>query len=161
MNDDISKIDLTGIGILNSIIRLNNAKTNNFIEDLAKSKTKLEEHYVAENLDNYLILEAKQNQISQQLREINTTIHILDTKIKELENQIIEHLRPAEEINEELHSYLGRDEIKFEIRENGYQIKRSGEVAKSLSEGEKTAISFIYFLKTLQDKNFDIKKVLL
>lgn len=158
MKYDISKIDLTGIGILNSIIKLNNAKTTNFIEDLAKSKTKLEEHYVAENLDNYLILEVKQNQISQQLREINTAIDILDTNIKELENQIIEHLRPAEEINEELHSYLGRDEIKFEIRENGYQIKRFGEVAKSLSEGEKTAISFIYFLKTLQDKNFDIKR---
>lgn len=159
LSEEKSKVDLLrGIENINNIISMNNSKTNNFIADLEKVKNKLEEHYVAERLDEYFILETKQHELYLKIDESTLNANIIEDKIKTLEKEIIEHLRPAEEINEELHSYLGRDEIKFEIKENGYQINRFGKVASSLSEGEKTAISFIYFLKTLQDKNFDIKK---
>ena len=35
-------------------------------------------------------------------------------------------------------------------------IIRAGQPATHLSEGEKTAIAFLYFLKSLRDKNFDV-----
>ena len=41
---------------------------------------------------------------------------------------------------------------------NGYQIIRNKDKAENLSEGEKTAIAFLYFLKSLEDKSFDLKK---
>ncbi len=78
----------------------------------------------------------------------------LKTKINEIEKDIEEHRRPADELNSDICSYLGRDELIFEIQGNGYQISRNGTPAKNLSEGEKTAIAFLYFLKSLRDKSF-------
>ena len=51
----------------------------------------------------------------------------------------------------------------FEIidtEKEGYYIKRrasTGEPAKSLSEGERTAVALVYFLSKLEEKDFDLK----
>ena len=58
----------------------------------------------------------------------------------------------------ELRNYLGRDEIKFEVKSTGYALNRGGEPALHLSEGERTAIAFLYFLKSLEDKSFNVLK---
>ena len=60
-------------------------------------------------------------------------------------------------MNQEMAAYLGRDELRFEVQKTGYTITRNGEPALNLSEGEKTAIAFMYFLKSLEDTGFDSK----
>ena len=75
-------------------------------------------------------------------------------QITEIEKDIEEHRRPADELNTDICAYLGRKELTFEIQGTGYQISRNGIVAKNLSEGEKTAISFLYFLKSLRISPF-------
>ncbi|HLO96293.1 MAG TPA: AAA family ATPase [Burkholderiaceae bacterium] len=80
----------------------------------------------------------------------------LKSKIAGLEREILEHRRPAEELTDEVASYLGRRELSFEVQDNGYSIRRDGQVALNLSEGERTAIAFLYFLKSLRDKDFDL-----
>ena len=60
-------------------------------------------------------------------------------------------------MNADICSYLGRGELTFEIQGSGYQISRNGTPAKNLSEGERTAIAFLYFLKSLGDKSFSLK----
>lgn len=77
-------------------------------------------------------------------------------RIGDLELQILEHRRPAEELTDEVASYLGRRELTFEVQDNGYSIRRDGQTALNLSEGERTAIAFLYFLKSLRDKDFDL-----
>jgi wobble nucleotide-excising tRNase len=82
----------------------------------------------------------------------------LRDKTRELEREVMENLSPAEELNDELRAYLGRDELRFEVRDTGYVLTRSGQPVKDLSEGEKTAIAFLYFLKSIQDRGFDACK---
>lgn len=41
--------------------------------------------------------------------------------------------------------------------ETGYQINRNGTIAKNPREGEKPAITFLYFLKSPEDKSFSLK----
>lgn len=41
------------------------------------------------------------------------------------------------------------------MSEDNYQLKRFGQVAKNLSEGEKTAISFAYFMANLENKDYE------
>ena len=77
-------------------------------------------------------------------------------KIGTIEQGFSSHSEASKSINKDLSDFLNRDEIKLSVKEYGYEITRSGEVADRLSEGEKTAISFIYFLNSLKDKNFDI-----
>lgn len=81
----------------------------------------------------------------------------LKTEVREIEKDIEEHRRPADELNTDICSYLGRDELTFEIQGTGYQISRNGNPAENLSEGERTAIAFLYFLKSLGDKSFSLR----
>lgn len=81
----------------------------------------------------------------------------IQTEITDLELQVKQHRRPAEELNEEIAAYLGRDELRFEVEQNGYRITRGGHPATHLSDGERTAIAFLYFLKSLQGTDFDLK----
>lgn len=82
----------------------------------------------------------------------------INTTIATLEREISESVKPSVELTHELASYLGQSELKFEPKDKGYAITRGGVPATHLSEGEKTAIAFLYFLKSLQDKSFDLAK---
>ena len=79
----------------------------------------------------------------------------LEKKITDIEREIVEHRRPAEELNRELKAYLGHGELKLDVKDTGYALMRDGKPASDLSEGERTAIAFLYFLKSLEDKAFD------
>ena len=52
--------------------------------------------------------------------------------------------------------HLGHDELQVSAKETGYHIVRRGSAATHLSEGERTAIAFLYFLKSLDDRSFDL-----
>lgn len=59
-------------------------------------------------------------------------------------------------LTEHLAQFLGRTDLRFESGADGYRVLRRGKQAKRLSEGEKTAIAFLYFLVQLKDQDFDI-----
>ena len=80
----------------------------------------------------------------------------LDKEIAQLETEVHQHYRPAVELNNELAAYLGRSELKFLPEQNGYRIMRGDQPAMHLSDGEKTAIAFMYFLKSLQGTDFTL-----
>uniref|UniRef100_A0A9E7ZVU3 AAA family ATPase n=1 Tax=Bosea sp. NBC_00436 TaxID=2969620 RepID=A0A9E7ZVU3_9HYPH len=52
----------------------------------------------------------------------------------------------GEGLTNHLKQFLGRTDLRFESGDDGYQVLRRGKPAKRLSEGEKTAIAFLYFL---------------
>ena len=67
--------------------------------------------------------------------------------------QALQGLMPPDRINGDLRNYLGHDEIRFESNDAegkglGYRIVRSsGKPVEDLSEGERTAIAFLHFLR--------------
>ena len=65
----------------------------------------------------------------------------LDSEVAGLEREIVEHRRPAEELNQDLWSYLGHRELRLEIKETGYRVTRGGVPARSLSEGETSLVT--------------------
>jgi len=91
-------------------------------------------------------------------RQHEEKVRDLGTEIDRLEREIVEHRLPAEELNEEFRKYLGHGELRLEVRETGYTITRGGVPAQALSEGEITATALLYFLKSLQDKSFDLAR---
>jgi len=154
----LPKINFSGnIDKINSIVTEHNSKTENFTIAIQNARLVLEEHFVAESLCNYLEMESTLASMENESETNQTKYDKITHQIVELEKKIIEHRTPAEEINADLRNYLGHEEIKFDLEGDGYQILRNGMVAEALSEGEKTAVSFIYFLKTLRDKDFDFE----
>ena len=89
---------------------------------------------------------------------IKEEVSKLNEEKQDIEQSIEDRIQPAEELNKELASFLGRDEIKFALDGSGYAITRNGYPAKNLSEGERTALAFLHFLESLSDKNFDLTK---
>ena len=70
--------------------------------------------------------------------------------------QISNEHKGGEELTAHLKQFLGRTDLVFENSKDGYVVLRRGKPAKRLSEGEKTAISFLYFLVQLKDQDFDL-----
>ena len=58
----------------------------------------------------------------------------------------------AEELTRDVAGLLGRNELVFANQDGRYSIERHGEPATALSEGERTAISLLYFLCSLRDE---------
>ena len=141
---------------VNMVVDNHNQRTRNFNEDIKNARVKIEEHLVASCLDEYKLRNRELLTIKLDIKKLEGNRKILNGKIYNLELSIRDHLPAAEELNKDIKSYLGRDEIKFKTQENGYQIIRGNTPAENLSEGEKTAIAFLHFLKSLSDQGFTL-----
>lgn len=143
------------------VIEQHNKDGLNHETAIADARTKYEEAIVAGYFDEYKTLKDEADTAKTESDSLKTSIVTLTEEIKELEAAIKEHHKAADQLNNELQAYLGHDELKFQPQENGYIIHRYDSPApiKELSEGEKTAIALLYFLKSLEDINFNPKGI--
>lgn len=143
---------------INSLIAAHNQHTDNFAGEVDQARKALEKDEVLAALADY---QAKKQSISEAesgLAAVKGTTEGIRAKIAALEQDIRNHRIPADELNKEMATYLGRDELRFETKDTGYTISRNGQPASHLSEGERTAIAFMYFLKSLSGEDFDLKR---
>lgn len=141
---------------INAIVRRHNQTCADFKGHVSSAREKLEADSVASSLDEYQsLVDAVQAQ-EKAISEADSLSLKLAGDISRLEREILEHRQPAEELNQDLHSYLGHSELQLEVKDTGYTIERNGKPARSLSEGEMTAIALLYFLKTLKDRRFEM-----
>lgn len=152
-------IDLrNAVEAVNGVISKHEETTQNLNSEIRQACKALERDYVRDAQEKYDELSQAATEAEASLTEARQKPTKLQDKIGTIERQIVEHRRPAEELNRELHAYLGRDELHLEIKDTGYTLTRAGNTATHLSEGERTAIAFLYFLKSLADKGFDSTK---
>jgi wobble nucleotide-excising tRNase len=144
------------IQAVNEVIEKHNAITIDFANKVKEACEALEQSYVAEAFQEYRQLSDAVTAAVSVLQGVIKNPQRLKTSIEAIERDIVEHQRPAEELNAELCSYLGHDDLQLDIKDVGYVITRGGRPACDLSESEKTAIAFLYFLKSLQDRSFDL-----
>jgi wobble nucleotide-excising tRNase len=141
---------------LNELINAHNQRSSDFEGARRETRKELEHCYVAESLQEFEDKERAIKDKQTDLDKLKSDASAINTDITELERDIIEHRRPAEELNADLISYLAHDDLQLTIRDTGYILMRGGVPATNLSEGEKTAFAFLYFLKSLQDKNLKL-----
>ena len=149
-------LGLGAINTINELIDQHNKYTANFNEEVTKARDVLEMHTVSFHLAEYVEKKEAVSTYEAQVKAFDTRLNELNTNLEQLERDVKEFVRPVEELNSEMAAYLGRDELQFQIKGNGYVISRNGHPAMNLSEGERTAIAFMYFLKTLEDTSFDM-----
>ncbi|MHB8260133.1 MAG: AAA family ATPase [Bacteroidia bacterium] len=148
---------------INFIIAHHNKRVDEFDKEAAMCRESLEKHIVAKrvmdkgfkNLLDIIQLQYR-NRGSLGKKCVGLEKLILD-KEKFLQDDGI----AIEGINKNLHKFLGRNEITLEKnKEGGYILKRNGNTATNLSEGEKTAIALIYFIAKLIEKDNNIKSTI-
>ena len=88
-------------------------------------------------------------------------LSIDEEKSKALEDSLSNEGLGADQFNESLHKFLGRSEITLHFNpvKKGYEILRNDSdlVEGNLSEGEKTAVAFVYFITKLKENDNKIE----
>ncbi|MBL7945184.1 MAG: AAA family ATPase [Flavobacteriales bacterium] len=143
---------------LNKSIKEHNETTASFEKGVAAARKELEEAQVADALDGYKKLVKALNAADADEKRLTEEVKTLGERVMKLELELKGHRKPAEELNGDLRSFLGRNDLQVDVLDTGYTIIRNGVAALNLSEGEKTAIAFLYFLKSLRDTAFDLGK---
>lgn len=151
---------------LNALIKCHNAETDDFEKRLDDNFAKIETHFLS-------AIDQDVKTASSSIRAINEKITVcidgdakakalgiaaLKERIRENQAKISNSQQAATDLSQKLAAFLGRDDLKFEPEEEGYRIMRFGRAAKRLSEGEKTAITFLYFVVGLGDQEFDLSE---
>jgi wobble nucleotide-excising tRNase len=145
---------------LNSVIRVHNQESIAFDAGLKQARERLEADLVASALPNVIELERRFAAERDKKVRLEGEKRQLEEKIAVLEREITEHRLPAEELSRDLAAYLGREELRFEVEGAGYRLRRNGEIAEGLSEGERSAIALLYFLKSLGHKGFALENAI-
>ncbi len=141
---------------LNDVISKHNDKTSNFIAEKKTAETVLETHYLSTIKDDINVIVQDSKTMTKDINEIEKEIDTLKTSIAENKSKITSPESARQQLNRNIHQFLGRNDISFEPVGDGYLIKRGTTIAKHLSEGEKTAIAFAYFIVHLKDQDFNI-----
>ncbi len=142
---------------LNAVIKRHNEECDAFESQVDEARRRLAGHMIAAKLQEFVRLREVTVCATAGRRMEEQRVLALDDEIAELEREIVEHRQPAEELNRNLQTYLGHGELCLEIQETGYTVIRGGGPACTVSEGESTAIALLYFLKSLQDRRFDLE----
>lgn len=123
-----------------------------FDENKKKALAKILNHYVAEYLqtEEYNKKEYCKDQAVTVISSINSKISTNKADKFVLETQLKSSVKGQKELNDILEILLHRDDLKIEIRNEKFTLERSGYLANNLSEGEKSAIAFAYFLTELK-----------
>ena len=146
---------------LNELVSTQNYKSKNHATEVKYAKEKLELHSIAVALSeqDYKKFEREIKEADIKEKEAIEAVNKNNTAISELENKTSNIGKAIKEINNHLKEFFGREEIKLELDgdKKGYIIKRDGQPANNLSEGEKTAIAFSYFIVKVEENEFEIK----
>ncbi|MDD3834495.1 MAG: AAA family ATPase [Sulfurimonas sp.] len=151
---------MTGI---HATVNKHNHKSSNFQEETTKAKKKLELHYVTTEVRDFGYHEKKKKIVERTTEnsKLKTTIDSRKSEIRTIEDSLSNEGLGAEQFNESLHKFLGRSELtlRFNPIQKGYEILRNdSEPAQGkLSEGEKTAIAFVYFITKLKENDNKIE----
>lgn len=146
----------------NAIISRHNKKTETLDADKVQHAENIVDHIIQSHKKILKDKGTNYSTIKQTLDNINTQITDKRKEKSDIETQLINSKKPINDINQKLKIYLGRDELTLEDEEKGYKIRRNHQAIKNdLSEGEKTAIAFLYFLQMLEDKEFNKEEALI
>jgi wobble nucleotide-excising tRNase len=147
---------------LNKIINEHNEKAKNHANEVSSAREKLELNSIATALagQDYKKMGADLEESLKNEKEALDAINKNNSDIAELENQTSNIGKAIIAINKQLEGFFGRKEIALALDgdNKGYTIKRDGKPAKNLSEGEKTAIAFSYFVVKVGEGDFDKSK---
>ncbi|KLE11431.1 AAA family ATPase [Aliarcobacter butzleri] len=150
------------INQVNLLINSHNDFINSFEDEQKKARKNLINHLVAEYLkaEKYFEQKLRSDWAKKHISGFNRIIEYKKTENVGLEAQLKSVIAGKEEINKFIKAFLNREDISIEVTDDDrFKLMRGDKVAENLSEGEKTAISFAYFLTKLESLHRENKLI--
>lgn len=138
------------LGGITDLIEQHNAMANDFDNQQSAAAKTVETVRVAEIVDEYQELEAASGASCSQIEALEQEQLQLRKDLAGLDGGNLDAAPIAKQLNDDLTHLLGRSDLTFEVEGQGYRIRREGAPARHLSEGERNAISLLYFLRSLE-----------
>ncbi len=151
---------------IQDILGRHNSKTSDFSKAKQLAADAIAQHYLStikeqvdEISENKVKFQAELDLLKDGGEALVDTrsIEALTQSILEKQAKVSNAHAGGNDLTDLLKQFLGRTDIRFESTPEGYSVLRRGKPAKRLSEGEKTAVAFLYFLVQLRDQNFDLQ----
>lgn len=150
----------------NGVLDKHNKKSEEFETHAADARRAIENHHLSSIKSEVDKFDADIKALSDRLTAISDGdptngdlgVEELQSRIASNRIKVANTAKAAARLTELLTTFLGRDDLKFEPERDGYRIMRGSVAAARLSEGEKTAITFIYFIVQLEDQDFDLSE---
>ena len=167
INESSVKAFNDSIIAINAVVDKHNHKSGNFKEETDKAKKQLELHYTTTEVKAFGYHDKKKEAVDRTVANnvLKATINTRDSEIRTIEGSLSNEGVGAEQFNESLRKFLGRSELtlRFNSVKKGYEILRndSEQVDGNLSEGEKTAIAFVYFITKLKENDNNIEDTII
>ncbi|MCM3563379.1 AAA family ATPase [Hydrogenophaga intermedia] len=144
---------------VNLVIKQNNELASNFTKARADASRQARYHYVQQFVDDQATtgLEQKKTRLANRSERLKAYAARVRPEISSLQAQISQAQQGREKINERLASMLGSEAVQIQVvkdaagQDRFQLVRKTGTVAKNLSDGERTAIAFSYFLTKLQE----------
>lgn len=146
----------TSLSNFNGVIKTNDQRTEGFTTEKNASIEKLKEHFAAkfETTETYSAIQTQLTNEQTSIDSKGVTIAGQKQAINLIKSQLDETVKGAGVVNDYLKIFFGKDDIKITpTTDKKFQLLRGTDVAKNLSEGEKTAIAFAYFTAKLEEQN--------
>lgn len=160
LTEDLDKEVKDAAKAINNIIIANNEMLINFSDAKKNAIKRLKRHYVQEfiNEQKQIGRKKKLERLQSNLDRLERFSSTVNNEIRRLTAIISQAHLGRKEINTDLKSILGSEAVQIEVVNEGdderFQlVRKNGRPARNLSEGEKTAIAFCYFLNKLKELN--------
>ena len=150
--------------IINALIFEHNKNVVDIKTVKDNAKSIVINYYIQQCKKNVVGLFNKLNSLNLDINKVNSEINIIKAEINILNAELSNQKAPMTEIEKYIYAVFGHKKfnLKYEETNKSYYVCReNGEIAKNLSEGEKTVIAFAYFLATLKTHNFDLKNAII
>lgn len=147
----------------NSLVADNNNRTREFDAAKASALAMLKNHYVSEAMMRIdrLTKEARLSLLAANKLTLQSKIAQLGTEIHQISLQLSDAAKGAERVNGILVQFFGKRDLTVAIGEAGrFKLMRGDTLAKNLSEGERTAIAFSYFIAKLSENGNELSNTI-
>jgi len=160
--EDFSELYNEKIENINDVIKEHNTKVESHEQEVKQAKEELEKRLIAVAIDeqDYPKIKSEFDKSVKTEKKAKKAVDDNNQEISKLEKETSNIGKAVQKINKHLEEFFGRKEILLELDDSkkGYIIKRDESVAHNLSEGEKNAIAFSYFIVKTQEKGFKVKE---
>jgi wobble nucleotide-excising tRNase len=154
----------TALANFNEVIKTNDQRTEGFTTEKNAAVEKLKEHFAAEfeTAETYSTIQTQLTNEQTLVDGGGVTITGQKQAIDLIKSQLDETVKGAGVVDDYLKIFFGKDDIKITpTADKKFQLLRGTDIAKNLSEGEKTAIAFAYFTAKLEEQNNKIAETII
>lgn len=144
---------------LNVIIREHNSDIDNYDQLKNQVCSDVVQYYVEQVREDYVASKGAVQEVESKLNSTQEQLEANKAELQRLKNSQQDLAHFAQLLTTDLKHYFGRDELTFELSDgDAYSIRRNGEKAEHLSEGEQRSIALLYFLRDIESNGANLRE---